>query len=421
MVLVNYILKLKTPLVSHQLFLHSFERKSRKSHLQVDFDELQSDLDDYDDDGFHIGDRLDPPQARLYSTQDLHTLIHEGVIDLCPPYQRDIVWTEAKQVKLLDSLFRNFYVPPVVFAVYKDEDGEEVRKCVDGKQRLTSIQKFFDGQIPYRDPKNRRHFVPEHWKRDFASKQITCVEYHNLNRGFERDIFQRVQLGMPLTAAEKLQAIASPWAEFISDLDARFVCSDDGLTTVIDVDMKRGRNFQSLAQLVYCCDGYPEQLVPTPQKMEQWILNMNPPIQTFKTAIYDILTAFWHIAATPELNVGFTKIQKRVAPIEFVFIGVLLYVMRDASHEDRAREIYEMRKDIRKKYPDIRTRGDIVKSLWTFIDKLTTRQVEGGTTSDLYGKKKRRKTRDYDSDEEIADEYRPSSAKQYSKRPKGRR
>jgi hypothetical protein len=52
---------------------------------------------------------------------------------------------ESKQIGLIDSIFRNFYIPPVVFAVTK-EDGEDVRVCVDGKQRLTSIQKFFDGQ-----------------------------------------------------------------------------------------------------------------------------------------------------------------------------------------------------------------------------------------------------------------------------------
>ena len=59
----------------------------------------------------------------------------------------DVVWPEAKQSKLLDSIYRNYYVPPIVFDVYKDEDGEEVMRCVDGKQRLTSIQKFFDGQV----------------------------------------------------------------------------------------------------------------------------------------------------------------------------------------------------------------------------------------------------------------------------------
>jgi hypothetical protein len=49
---------------------------------------------------------------------------------------------------IIDSLFHNYYVPPVVFAISKDPvDGYETRQCVDGKQRLTSIQKFFDGQV----------------------------------------------------------------------------------------------------------------------------------------------------------------------------------------------------------------------------------------------------------------------------------
>jgi hypothetical protein len=49
---------------------------------------------------------------------------------------------------IIDSLFHNYYIPPVVFALSKDPvDGYETRLCVDGKQRLTSIQKFFDGQV----------------------------------------------------------------------------------------------------------------------------------------------------------------------------------------------------------------------------------------------------------------------------------
>lgn len=43
---------------------------------------------------------------------------------------------------LIDSLFRNFYVPPVVFAVTKDEDGALVRVCVDGKQVRFSFFTF---------------------------------------------------------------------------------------------------------------------------------------------------------------------------------------------------------------------------------------------------------------------------------------
>lgn len=80
-------------------------------------------------------------------------MIHDGGIELNPVYQRgivfhpqgekerliksektDVVWPETKQVGLIDSLFRNFFIPPVIFAVHVNNEGEEVRICVDGKQ-----------------------------------------------------------------------------------------------------------------------------------------------------------------------------------------------------------------------------------------------------------------------------------------------
>ena len=50
-------------------------------------------------------------------------------------------------MRLLDSLWRNYYVPPIVFAILRDDEGVEVRRVVDGKQRLTAIQRFMDGQV----------------------------------------------------------------------------------------------------------------------------------------------------------------------------------------------------------------------------------------------------------------------------------
>lgn len=130
-----------------------------------------------------------------------------------------------------------------------------------------------------------------------------------------------------LAFAEKLQAIASPLADFIGELDARYINCDNGLTTIIDVDMRRGRDFQTLAQFVYCCWFYPERMAPSAPKMEQWLSNDEEPDGVFKTAMKEALTKFWHIGDTKSLNYPFTRIQKRVAPIEFVFIGELLTVM----------------------------------------------------------------------------------------------
>lgn len=64
----------------------------------------------------------------------------------------DVVWGQDKQMALIESLFRNFYVPPVLFFIddtKKEEKGVDgpIQVCMDGKQRLSSIVSFLDGQV----------------------------------------------------------------------------------------------------------------------------------------------------------------------------------------------------------------------------------------------------------------------------------
>lgn len=101
-----------------------------------------------------------------------------------------------------------------------------------------------------------------------------------------------------------------------------------GLGSVLEWDTSRGRDFQCIAQLVYCCDGLPEQLLPTAQKLEKWLKRVDNPPTAFMTKINNVLSDFWHIATTLGLNAAFTQVDKRVAPVEFVFIGMLLHTSR---------------------------------------------------------------------------------------------
>ncbi|KAF8157943.1 hypothetical protein B0H34DRAFT_706813 [Crassisporium funariophilum] len=393
-----------------------------------DDDEFLSDTEDAN--AFSIRDALRPPRAQTFSTQELHSLIHEGAIDLTPAYQRDVVWPESKQVGLIDSIFRNFYIPPVVFAVVRDEDNEEIRVCVDGKQRLTSIQKFMDGQIPHKDATTKKSFwyttsetaravkakaeVPERYKRAFAAKQITCVEYHGLAPGSEREIFQRVQLGMTLTAAEKLQAISSPWAEWISILEAKHVAVDGGLSEVLQWDTKRGRDFQNIAHMIFCCDGLPEELLPTAQKIEKWISRVDEPPYQFKEDIEVVLKAFWMIATDKKYSEGFTKIPQRIAPVEFIFIGVLLYTLRRETLAVQGKAIYILRHTIRQEFKDIRNNTDVGRTLWFHINGLKARPTEWLTPNEA-GLPKTKRKRKADVDEAMDGEYRPSPIKALAK------
>ena len=50
--------------------------------------EESDELVDEDDNGFKIGDRLQAPNVTQFTTRQLFHFIHEGQIELNPPYQR---------------------------------------------------------------------------------------------------------------------------------------------------------------------------------------------------------------------------------------------------------------------------------------------------------------------------------------------
>ncbi|MHA0937949.1 DUF262 domain-containing protein [Enterobacter kobei] len=65
-----------------------------------------------------------------------------------PPYQRDSVWDEEKQSFFIDSILRNYPIPPIFLHQKIDDDtGKITFEVVDGKQRLTAIVNFIRGII----------------------------------------------------------------------------------------------------------------------------------------------------------------------------------------------------------------------------------------------------------------------------------
>lgn len=71
-----------------------------------------------------------------------------GKFNFDPPYQRDSVWDEEKQSFFIDSILRNYPIPPIfLHQKIDDETGRITFEVVDGKQRLTAIVNFINGQI----------------------------------------------------------------------------------------------------------------------------------------------------------------------------------------------------------------------------------------------------------------------------------
>ena len=63
----------------------------------------------------------------------------EGLLDLNPSYQRDIVWSNAESQLLIESILRGIPLPSVILSRSADDRRWQI---VDGKQRLTAILRF---------------------------------------------------------------------------------------------------------------------------------------------------------------------------------------------------------------------------------------------------------------------------------------
>lgn len=114
-----------------------------------------------------------------------------------------------------------------------------------------------------------------------------------------------------------------PLVRWIWHLESKHISLENGLGEKLQWDTKRGREFQNLAHMIFCCHGLPEQYLPSPQKMEKWMARVEEPPREFRDQMDDVLRCLWVLATDPRYNQAFAgkKITQRIAPVEFVFIG----------------------------------------------------------------------------------------------------
>ena len=135
------------------------------------------------------------------TVHDILRRINQGMYIMDPDFQRDFIWPEDKQSKLIESVLMRIPLP--VFYIAENDDGRMV--VVDGLQRLSTFKNFVDGRLSLRLPEqpmlNRKRFT------DLTPQLQNRIEDCNLTlyvidaKAPERarlDIFERVNGGTPL-------------------------------------------------------------------------------------------------------------------------------------------------------------------------------------------------------------------------------
>lgn len=149
-----------------------------------------------------------------------------------PDYQRAESWTLAQKQALVDSIFRNYPIPPLFLHKITDTDldGNESTNydIVDGQQRICALAGYLQGEFPLLEPNDRKLKLPKSLRTTvqapWAGKYFADLEGHEReflkNREINvfiitevahedeiRDLFIRLQSGTTLSR----QQIRDAW------------------------------------------------------------------------------------------------------------------------------------------------------------------------------------------------------------------
>ena len=165
----------------------------------------REDLEGLDPNGASWGDYpLDEMLIRNdhRTVRDVLHRIHQGRYVMNPDFQRDFIWPDDKQSKLIESVIMRIPLP--VFYMAEDAEGRMI--VVDGLQRLSTFKRFVGNELKLRLP-DRAELRGKRFC-DLPQKFQNRVEDCNLifyiidSKAPERarlDIFERVNGGLQLT------------------------------------------------------------------------------------------------------------------------------------------------------------------------------------------------------------------------------
>ena len=136
------------------------------------------------------------------TVRDVLHRIGQGRYVMDPDFQRDFLWSEDKQSKLIESVIMRIPLP--VFYMAEDPEGRMV--VVDGLQRLSTFKRFVGDELglrlPDRPELDGKRFADLSHKFQNRVEDCNLIFYIIDSKAPERarlDIFERVNSGQPLT------------------------------------------------------------------------------------------------------------------------------------------------------------------------------------------------------------------------------
>lgn len=152
-----------------------------------------------------------PKKRYLIKNLTIETLYHKysgQCLLLNTDIQRGDVWDNIKKVNLIDSIFKNYPIPLIMF----HEKERNKYDCIDGKQRLTAIFEYINNKFAVDIEGISVYFKDLHQdnKSNFKYIDLGVIILINKWDTFEiEDIFTKIQYSEKMTSGELLNSKTS--------------------------------------------------------------------------------------------------------------------------------------------------------------------------------------------------------------------
>lgn len=109
---------------------------------------------------------------QTWSILEIFQKIQKKKLMLSPEYQRNDIWDKSKQTAFIESLYMGIIIPPVYVVEVPGENilEENIYEVVDGKQRLSTIEKFILNQFKLEEKSL------EYYKDWFANLDFSTIQ-----------------------------------------------------------------------------------------------------------------------------------------------------------------------------------------------------------------------------------------------------
>jgi len=297
------------------------------------------------------------------SDPDVQTLflrITNGDIDLQPDFQRGEVWSTSKRQKLIDSILRNWHVPPI--HVILDEEEQRV-SVLDGQQRLAAIRDFLtgdlvvNGDIEPLDSQIKRldglvfHDLPPDVRRRFLQFPMRLFTIRDYSPSEPGELFFRLNQPASLTAAEQRNAFFGAARRQVKDLVR--VAEDLQLKeNVLGFSNARMSYDDVISRVLFLLDERTLRAKVTSNALADKYRSAAP----FDSSSVELLSSALDVlGSVNELSVGRIRLNKATAQSWLTFLAVLGVYAPSGLNVDAIANFISSFESERKSYSNITT------------------------------------------------------------------